>query len=172
VSQRRLEPFSTNWRRVRNAYECGEGLFIRVQLIFNVQNVGRVAAYHWRLNFSSVQSNDFASLKKAEYRFSNFPPNKSGGATYGGIPMGYRNILPGCGFNEKIDFGCMLFPAERTIDAVRKEAVLTLASIAINTQIATESSPGEAVPVFLEPVIDVDDFMAKVNEKCVDFFTT
>jgi hypothetical protein len=155
-----------------DAYECDEGLFLRVQLKFHVQNVGRVAAYHWRLNFRSVQANDIdvASFEKADYRFYNFPPKKLGGLTPGGIPIGDRTILPGCGFNENIDFGCRLFPTERTIDAVQKEAELMLASIALNTQIATENSPGEAVAIFLAPVLDIDAMIGKIKEKCLDYF--
>jgi hypothetical protein len=99
--------------------EHGNGLFLKAKLLFEIRNVGRVAAYNWQLSVRSFShSGDIPSARASDYYFGieNFPVKKTRTI---GVPIG--PILPGCEVREAHDFGLQLRPNAHTIDAVREE---------------------------------------------------
>ena len=155
-----------------DVYEHDDGLFLRVVLKFEIQNVGRVAAYEWQLSVRQIsrenQEISHARLE-ADYRFANFPEKKGQGLSLISRPL-TRTILPGCTFIESQAFGCQLRPKANTDDAVRKEIEAMLAATIFHYQLATETSPGELIPVPLKPVLDVDALASAARQKCSEFF--
>jgi hypothetical protein len=147
------------------AGEHDNGLFLLVQWKAEVRNVGRVAAYNWRLNVRSIEFIDTA--RESDYRFADFPVKRQGAPT---IRIDDRTILPGCSFIEAQDFGCQLRPKAHTTEAVREEIEAMLAATTFNYQLATETSPGELVRTPLSPVLDVDVLVVAARDKCPEFF--
>jgi Putative DNA-binding domain len=152
-----------------NACEHDNGLFLLVQWKAEVRNVGRVAAYNWRLNVRSLScaNENIDGARVADYRFADFPVKRQGAPT---IRIDDRTILPGCSFIEAQDFGCQLRPKDHRIEAVREEIEAMLAATTFNYQLATETSPGELVRTPLSLVLDVDVLVAAAREKCPEFF--
>ena len=125
-------------------YEHDDGLFLRVELKFEIQNVGRVAAYEWQLSVRQIsrenQEIGHARLE-ADYRFANFPEKKGQGLSLISRPL-TRTILPGCTFIESQPFGCQLRPKAHTDAAVREEIEVMLAATTFHYQLATEKRVG------------------------------
>jgi hypothetical protein len=145
-----------------------DGLFLRVELKFEIENVGRVAAYEWQLGARQISREDekiSEARLSTDYRFADFP-GKRGPSS---IPL-TRTILPGCKFIESQDFGCQLRPKAHTEDAVREEIELMLAATIFHYQLASETSPGELIPIPLKPVLDVDVLTTAARQKCLQFF--
>jgi hypothetical protein len=157
----KVEPF--------DVCEHDDGLFLIVQLNFTITNVGRVAAYHWRLNIRSrdwTNDNFDAARWRSDYRFSDFPCRRQGLST---ITIN-EPILPGCWLIVSEKFGCQLRPNAHTAGAVRAEIEAMLTPIAFSIQLATENSPGELRSILLSPVLDVDALVTSAWQKCMGFF--
>src|SRR3984893_8489138 len=103
-----------------DAYEHDDGLLLRVQLKFEIENVGRVAAYDWQLSVRTITSEKIdLSERNADYHFGTVPSKKGEGLRLTSIPLS-RTILPGCKFIESQEFGCQLRPKAHTEEAVRE----------------------------------------------------
>ena len=153
-----------------DVYEHDDGLLLRVQLKFEIENVGRVAAYDWQLSVRTItnEKNDLAE-RAADYHFGNVPLKKGEGVPPTSIPLS-RTILPGCKFIESQAFGCQLRPKAHTEEAVREEIEAMLAVTILHYQLATETSPGEVMPISFTPVLDVDALATAARQKCLEFF--
>ncbi len=152
-----------------DVYEHDDGLFLRVELKFEIVNVGRVAAYDWQLSPRAIRrENEEISQARlaADYRFADFP---RGGVGLRSIPL-TRTILPGCTFVESQAFGCQLRPKAHTEEVVREEIETVLAATTFYYQLATETYPGELMPIPLKPVLDIDALATAVRQKCLEFF--
>jgi hypothetical protein len=151
-------------------YEHDNGLLLRVQLQFEIENVGRVAAYDWQLSVRSIMNEkiDLAG-RVADYHFGTIPSKKGEGIRPASIPLS-RTILPGCKFIESQAFGCQLRPKTHTEGAVREEIEAMLAATTLHYRLATETSPGELMPISFTPVLDVDALATAARQKCVEFF--
>ncbi len=149
--------------------EHDNGLFLEAKLLFEITNVGRVAAYNWNLGVRSIThpSEDILNARASDYCFGieNFPVRKFRPTE---IPIG--PILPGCQHAEAQDFGLQLRPNAHTIDAVRGEIEALLNEAIFSYQLATETSPGELISIPLSPILDVDAIVDAAQKKCVGFF--
>jgi len=148
--------------------EHDNGLFLEAKLRFEIENVGRVAAYNWQLSVRSIShSEDILNARASDYCFGTecFPVKKMRKT---GIPIG--PILPGCEYAEAHDFGLQLRPNAHTIDAVREEIEALLDGTIFSYQLATETAPGELMSIPLSPVLDVDVLVAATRQKCSGFF--
>jgi hypothetical protein len=149
--------------------EHDNGLFLETKLLFEIRNVGRVAAYNWELSVRSFfHSGDIPSARASDYYFGieNFPVKKMRTV---GVPFN-TTILPGCEYRVANDFGLQLRPNAHSIDAVREEIEGMLDGANFSYQLATETSPGELISVPLSPVLDVDAIVDAAQKKCVGFF--
>ena len=153
-----------------DAYEHDDGLLLRVQLKFEIENVGRVAAYDWQLSVRTITSEKIdLSERNADYHFGTVPSKKGEGLRLTSIPLS-RTILPGCKFIESQEFGCQLRPKAHTEEAVREEIEALLDGAEFAYQLATETSRGELISIPLSPVLDVDVLVAATRQKCSGFF--
>jgi Putative DNA-binding domain len=155
-----------------DVWEHDDGLFLEAGLKFEIENVGRVAAYEWQLSVREFQrpidlENEEARV--ADYYFGNFPKKNGQSLRTVSMPL-TRTILPGCKFTDTRAVGCQLRPKARTDAAVREEIEGMLATISLNCQLATETSPGELVAVPLKPVLDADALANAARAKCAAFF--
>jgi hypothetical protein len=155
-----------------DVWEHDDGLFLSAELIFDIKNVGRVAAYEWQLSVRELQRE--IDLENEETRFNdfylaNFPKETRQSPRIVSRSL-TRTILPGCNFIEPRAFGCQLRPKAHTDAAVREEIEAMLATTSLNCQLATESSPGELIAVPLKPVLDVDALANAACQKCLEFF--
>jgi Putative DNA-binding domain len=150
--------------------EHDNGLFLEAKLRFEIKNVGRVAAYNWQLSVRSIShpSEDILNARASDYYFGigNFPVKKMRKTT---VPFN-TTILPGCEYQEAQDFGVQLRPNANTIDAVGKEIEALLDGTIFSYQLATETAPGELMPIPLSPVLDVVTLVAETRQKCSGFF--
>jgi hypothetical protein len=86
-----------------------------------------------------------------------------------GVPIN-TTILPGCQYQEAQDFGLQLRPNAHTIAAVVEEIEALLDGTIFSYQLATETAPGELMPIPLSSVLDVDTLVAATRQKCSGFF--
>ena len=80
-----------------------------MRLGFSVENVGRIAAYKWRLQITEMSERPDSRVNDYHFSAHNFPPGLSGDR---GIRLD-DTILPGCSIEENQDFGLLLRPAKR-----------------------------------------------------------
>lgn len=150
--------------------EHDTGLFLEAKLRFEIKNVGRVAAYNWQLRVRSIchPSEDIINAREFDYCFGirNFPVKKMRQTS---IPIN-TTILPGCEYEEVQDFGLQLRPNAHTIDAVREEIKALLDGAIFSYQLATETAPGELMPIPLSPILDIDALVDATRHKCLGFF--
>jgi hypothetical protein len=73
-----------------DVYEHDDGLFLRVELKFEIQNVGRVAVYDWQLSVRQIsrENQEISQARlEADYRFANFPEKKGQGLSLISRPL-------------------------------------------------------------------------------------
>ena len=153
-----------------DVYEHDDGLLLRVQLKFEIENVGRVAAYDWQLsvrtitNEKSILPNGLLMiilelyLRRKEKDYVLHPYHLA------------EPFCPDAKFIESQEFGCHLRPKAHTGEAVREEIEALLDGAEFAYQLATETSPGELISIPLSPVLDVDAIVDAAKKKCVGFF--
>ena len=149
-----------------DATEHEGGLFLQLKLTFEIRNVGRVAAYNWRLVARTMEIT--TPKKGSDYYFGDFPVTKRRDT---GIPLDIT-ILPGCEFREIRYVGLQLLPQSHTADAVRQEIRDLLSGAKFNYQLATETSPGELIPITPFSVLDVEATVALIQQRCSAFLAT
>jgi Putative DNA-binding domain len=153
-----------------NADEYDDGIFVETKLNFVIKNVGRVASYDWNLSIREINNSGDGVLPEriGDFRasLSDYPVKRSRST---GIPVN-TTILPGCEYPKSIDFGFHLRPKAHTMEALREEARLVISDTTIFLRLATESSPGELIPIHLSSVLDLDLFETEVRQKCLRFF--
>jgi hypothetical protein len=60
-----------------DVYEHDDGLLLRVQLKFEIENVGRVAAYDWQLSVRTITNEKIDLAERvADYHFGTVPRRK------------------------------------------------------------------------------------------------
>jgi hypothetical protein len=134
-----------------------------------LRNVGRVAAYEWQLNVRALQTESESAndrLKK-DLHFEKYPP---------GLPQSLampssKSILPGCSYREVKPIGFQLRPRSRTMFAVREEVRDLLQPLTLYYQLATETSPGEQVPVSIGALVGAEEILRLVERNCAAFFS-
>jgi hypothetical protein len=139
------------------------GIFLMLDLNFDIENVGHVTAHNWRPNVIELTSPDG---RIDDVYFSNFPITKGRSV---GIAMD-RAILPGCSFTETKTVGFQLRPTAPTRKALRDDIEALLREIIISYRLATENSPGESTPIRLASVLYADAFVASAYAQCPSFF--
>lgn len=153
-----------------NADEYDGGIFVETKLNFVIKNIGRVASYNWNLSIREINNAGDGVLpaRIGDFRssISDYPIKRSRST---GIPIN-TTILPGCEHRESIDFGFQLRPKAHTTEALREEGRLIISDTTLFLRLATESSPGELVPILLSSVLDLDLFETDVRQKCLGFF--
>ena len=140
------------------------GLFLELNLKFEIENIGHAAAQNWQLHARQITVPD---EHNDDFFFSNFPINRSRNS---GIVL-ERAILPGCFFNETKTVGFQLRPAIRTEEALRHTIETFLGGTVVSFRLATENSPGELTPIPFQPVLDTDAIIAAARKHCRSFFS-
>jgi hypothetical protein len=153
-----------------DVYEHDDGLLLRVQLKFEIEDVGRVAAYDWQLSVRTITNEKINLAERVDdYHFGTVPSKKGEGVRPISIPLS-RTILPGCKFIESQPFGCRLRPKAHTEEAVREEIEAMLAATTLHYQLATETAPGEFMPISFTPLLDTAALATAAKQKCLEFF--
>jgi hypothetical protein len=152
-----------------SATQYDGGIAISGNLIFSLRNIGRVAAYEWQLNERALENkNDGANARlRKDLRFERYPT----GLPQAGTMPTSRSILPGCTYREMKPIGLLLRPASKTPFAVREELQKLLQPLTVYYQLATETSPGEQVPVSIGATIDIEYILSFIERYCADFFS-
>lgn len=147
------------------------GMFLESKLIFEIDNVGRLATYKWHLAVRQYnhESVDFFSShgNRCYFGIPSFPVKR---VRSGGIFLD-TTILPGCTCEHTLDVGFLLSPVARTEDAVGREISDVVKPITLGCRLSTETNPGEIRPIPLEPVVDVQSLVAFARERCSAFFS-
>jgi len=134
-----------------------EAVFLAMRLRFNVKNVGRVAAYKWRLVLTEMDGHPKG--RENDYRSGSRDYPKSSGMT-GSYFRIDDTILPGCALDEDKDFGVYLRPARFSVDAFKGEIESLIAPLEWSFRVATEVSPGAVESARIREVVDADKLAA------------
>lgn len=138
---------------LRRAAVTDEGYyFVALRVRFILENVGKVAAYKWRL--ALVDAIQMDQSRRSDYRFrtSEYP---AGGRVESGIPIGDDTILPGDRFETFWDFGIQLRITARLERAIFSDLETSLSPLVMQFRVATEVSRGEVFSVPIGPLADV-----------------
>jgi hypothetical protein len=133
--------------------------FLATRLHFPIENVGRVAAYRWKLLLTNIHwAGDDG--RDGDFRIgrNQFPPGILSSS------IGVRRddtILPGTRLQEDTDFGVFIRPAERTPLAVSNEINRMVTSVRLSYRIATETSPGEVCELAPQNFVNVQDLVLR-----------
>ncbi len=144
-----------------NIKRTSGGIFLAMGLRFSVENIGRVAAYKWRLQITERSGHPDPRVNDYHFSARNFPPGLS-------WSRGLRlddTILPGCSLEENQDFGLLLRPQSETGEALQVEIANLLADLTLGYRLATETSPGDLQRAELRSSLDTEALAAFVLDR-------
>lgn len=143
-----------------------DGIFVVIRLKFLVENVGRVAAYKWKLMLHEMRG--LPDERGADYHFDRKEFPKKG---MSGGPGGIRiddTILPGCSIEEERPLGVFVKAVPGRTDQIYAEIDRLLVPLELSYRIATETSRGELNWVELWQVLNrqelVDFIIARTSQ--------
>jgi hypothetical protein len=140
--------------QVAESVRLGPGPWVTLRLIFLVRNDGRVAAYLWRIrgtghNLPTERAEDLI------FDTERFPLE----VRPGGVAKGDMTILPGDSRTEPIFVGLQLRP---TPAKAIEDEVSMFQETKITFRIATETSPGEDVPIVIGRKLSIKELQSLV----------
>jgi hypothetical protein len=146
-----LEPTLKAIKHLQSSEHDG-GVFLDLQLQFEVLNSGRVAAYKWALVVTAL-TGPHAESRRGDYYFNRaeFPVHKG---RSGGVPLDLT-ILPSLFMLENRDFGIQLRP--KSLSAAEIEAELRAMipdGCTLQFRAVSEVSPGVPTQACLSQLID------------------
>jgi len=144
-----LEATPKGLRVVKAAGGEGNNMFLALGMQFVVRNVGRVAAYKWKLWIERMSG--YVEDRRDDYRFgtASYPPM---GTWHSGIRVD-DTILPAGAMSEELDFGVVLRARPPIPDNFAAEIGRLLLPVTLGYRLVTETSAGEIQDVALSPFV-------------------
>jgi hypothetical protein len=142
-----------------NAWVHEDGLYLRIDAKFLIENKGRVAAYKWSL--IPRQIGNIPEGRDEDYFFSGIP-GSTGRMTSVRVD---DTILPGTVLDELKTFGVRLWSTESDENSMRADLSAMLGGLSITLQLATETSPGQAKAVEIGTVFQIERAVELLKRK-------
>lgn len=146
--------------RLVDAYEAEEDIFLETEIIFSVENVGRVASYKWAIVIEQVNDapngrNDYYGNRRS------YPIQKSRNTS---VRID-DTILPGCQIREPKDLGLYLRPESMEREHIRADVQRMIVDVDLVCRVATESSPGKPQVFAMDELADTDEIADYIISK-------
>jgi hypothetical protein len=142
---------------IENAWKHADAVYLRFDALFEIKNVGRIAAYKWALVARTLH--DLPDGRGDDFYFGGIPGSPGRGS---GIRVD-DTILPGVTLNETKTFGIRLRTQEE--GPLREDITELFSRLSIGFQLATETSPGEVKQFGVADRIGVEDIIQFLRGK-------
>ena len=137
------------WR----ARKIDESIFLATHIDFTIKNVGRVAAYKWKLHWVGGEAPLEDRVDDYRYQRQQYPPG-----IIDSFPIrGDETILPGTNCAENMDWGVFLRPTEISLASIENEIEQIIIPVKLNYRLATETSQGDVQIIDLQNIVDAKE---------------
>jgi hypothetical protein len=152
----------TEVRYVGVKREGNDWLFVDMDLVFSITNMGRVAAYKWALVLQRMNGNVEDRTNDYLFDIDAFPMYRGGTNLIRTDPT----ILPTMFDIEKRRFGIYLRPNPWDAATIQAEFERLLPSgFRLGYRVVTETSPGDVTETTFGDVLDYADVLRRILER-------
>lgn len=137
-------------------------IFLPLRLTFSIKNDGRIAAYKWALYAVSLLADTPANRYVYSKDAFPFEVGHKGPRT-SSFKVSDPTLLPGLMRMQQASIGIYLHPEQEYLPSIHSEIERVVGTV-VTYRVATETSPGEDLPVRLRDFLNTDEVATMVCE--------